>query len=355
MSLERIRDYVEGRLAPEEREAFALEMGRDPVLAEMVETYELVLRATSDPAPGAATAIGDVIARAGEERRSRLPALALAAALLLAAVGGLLLLRRPAAEPVVLTAIPLALLESPEAPDWPRELLDHATADEDGLVWYEDLETAQRLARAANAPIFLFVHFPGCPWCDEFRAKQAKDPAVIRAADAFVLLQLDWRKAPPELRADPSQGWPLFDLLDADGKRIDGFKGLEPASKVAAWLEKRAPAPRPDWVGLGEGARRLDLAERAEGPAARYASYRQVAAADNVLGKAARARLLGMEKEAQRALFAARDAFGRLGSAAAADRLGAAAQGLRGTPYADDLEKVLVSLREHGSFPELKE
>src|SRR5262245_50421984 len=106
------------------------------------------------------------------------------------------------------------------------------------------------MARAAQAPIFRFTSFPGCTWCGAFRDVQCRDEAVVKAADPFVLLTLDWTKAPRELQENPNDGWPLFDLLDEDGKRIDGFKGLEPAAKVAAWLNERARSPRPDWKGL---------------------------------------------------------------------------------------------------------
>ncbi len=346
--LERIRDYVEGRLTPAEREAFAAEISRDAALAELVETYELVVRATADAAPAATTSFGDVMLRAGAARR--IPRLLLAAAALLAAVGLFLAARASLTRTgsVTLTSIPLALLEAPEAPPaWPPELLEHRTADEDGLVWYDDLETASAVARAAGRPVFLFIHFRGCPMCDDFRADQCRDEGVIKAADAYVLLSLDWRKAPKELQADPNLGWPVFDLLDAEGKRIDGFKGMEPAAEVAAWLEKRAPKSPPDWKGLGEEARKLEEAEASEDPAARLALYRQVAERQDVLGEAARARIAAMEKEAQEALFAAR--------AGASDRLDAGIESLRGTPYAFDLEKVRAFVRQHGSFPELKE
>jgi hypothetical protein len=233
-------------------------------------------------------------------------------------------------------------------------LLTHRTADEGGLVWYEDMERARALARAAGRPIFLFIDFQGCPLCRQFRDEHCRDEGVVRAADAFVLLNLDWRRAPDELKRD-AKGFPIYLLLDEGGKPIDGFTGLPEPAQLSAWLSKRARSPRPDWEGLLEGARKLRDAEAAKDPAARLALYRQVAAADNVLGKAARARLAAMEKLAQDALFAARDDALRLGTAAAADRLGAAEAALRGTPYAADLSKVQAFLRERGSFPELKE
>ncbi len=353
--LERIRDHVEGRLPQAEREAFAAEIRRDASLSELVETYEMIVRATAEAAPAATTTFGDVMLRAGAAPRWRRPMLAAAA--LLVAVATFLYVGRAVHPPTVtLTSIPLALLKAPEPPpDWPPELLKHETADADGLVWYDDMDTALAVARAANCPVFLFVHFHGCPWCQEFRDVQCRDEGVKAAADPFVLLALDWRNAPAELRKDPNQGWPLFDLLDGDGKRTDGFKGIEPAAKVAAWLEKRAPSARPDWKGLRGTAEKLEKAEAAEDPALRLALYRQVAAADNVLGKVARARIAAMEKEAQDALFAARDDASRLGTGAATDRLGAAAESLRGTPYAADLERVRAFIGKHGSFPELKE
>jgi hypothetical protein len=350
--LERIRDYVEGRLPRPEREAFAAEIARDPGLAELVETYDLVVRATSDAAPAATTSFGDVMVRAGAAPGWRWP-LAAAAALVVLAVGVWLLVPgKPA--PLQLGAITLKALPAPEAPlHWPPELLTHRTADEDGLLFYDDLSTALAVAKAARAPVFLFIHFPGCPWCDEFRDVQCKDEDVVKAAESYVLLTLAWQKAPPELRENPNEGWPIFNVLDADGKKIDGFKGMEPAGTVAEFLRKRSV--RPDWEGLGEGARKLEEAEAAEDPARRLELYRQVAAAGNVLSEVARARIREMEKGAQDALFAARDDALRLGAAAAADRLGAAAASYRGTPYGEDLERILTFVREHGSFPELQE
>jgi len=355
--LERIRDYVEGRLPSGEREAFAAEISRDAALAELVETYEMIVRATSDPVPAATTSFGDVMVRARAGRRISRPLLAAAA--LLIAVGLFAAVRATMTTPprtVTLTAIPLSVLPAPEAPpEWPRDLVGHRTADEDGLVFYEDMDRALALARAAKTKVFLFIHFPGCPWCDQFRREQCRDEDVEKAADPYVLLTLDWRQAPEELRDHPNNGWPIFDVLDADGKLVDGFKGLRSATEVAEWLEKRAPAERPDWEGLGEGARRLDDAERTEDPVRRYELYRQVAVADNVLGEVARSRIAAMAKDAQDALFAARDDVLRLGAVAAADRLSAAAAAFRGTPYAADLENVLAYVREAGSFPQLKE
>lgn len=351
--LERIRDYVEGRLPPAEREAFAREIARDPGLAELVETYDLVVRATSDALPAATTTFGDVVVRARATRR--IPRPLLAAAALLLAVGAFLAVRASMAPaPVRLTAIPLALRPAPGAPPhWPPELLTHKTADEEGLLFYDDLSTALAVAKAAEAPVFLFIHFPGCPWCDEFRDVQCRDEAVIKAAESYVLLTLDWRKAPKSLQENPNEGWPIFDILDADGRKIDGWKGMEPAGTVAEFLAKRDR--RPDWEGLGEGARRLEEAEAAEEMSRRLGLYRQVAAADNVLGEVARAHIAAMERDAQDALFAARDDALRLGAAAAADRLGRAAASFRGTPYGDDLDRVHTFVREHGSFPDLKE
>jgi len=354
--LERIRDYVEGRLQPTERDAFAEEIARDAALSELVETYELIVSATSDPAPAATTSFGDVVVRARAPRR--IPRPLLAAAALLLAVGVFFLVQASltkAPASVTITSIPLAVRPAPEPPPaWPRELARHETADEEGLLFYDDMATAQALAKAAKAPIFLFIHFPGCPWCKTFRDEQCRDEDVIKAAEPYVLLTLDWRNAPPELQENPNDGWPIFDILDADGKKLDGFKGLEPAKTVAAFLSKHGFA-RPDWEGLGEGARKLGEAEEAKDAAGRLALYRQVAAANNVLGDVARARIAEMEKSAQDELFSARDEFLRQGAAAAADRLGAAALAFRGTPYGADLERVHTFVREHGSFPDLKE
>jgi len=361
--LERVRDYVEGHLPPEERDAFRREVEADPALAGLVETYQLVVRATAEPAPASTTTYVDVMDQIrGASRWRWRPWLAAAAALLLALGAWLLVRGAPAREPVVLGAIALDALSVPaEPPAWPRELVTHATADEQGLVWYTDLERALAVARAAGRPVFLYVDMPGCPWCRDFRAEQCCDERVIRAAGAFVLLNLPWQRTPEDLREDPDDedGWPVYHVLDQDGKRLTGYSGLRPAEDVARWLqgaharlvEERAFS-FPDWEPLRDGARKLAEAGREEDPARRLGLLRQVSQAhpDDMLGEAARAGLLRMEKEAQDALFAAR----ALAPAAAAERLAAAAAALRGTPYAADLERVLAHVREHGAFPDLR-
>jgi hypothetical protein len=355
--LERIRDYVEGRLPPAEREAFAEELREDATLAELVEAYRMIVCATSDGVPASETTYPQVLARAGARRRRPLVLLAAAAALLLALGGAWLLAPRPKPPPVLLAAIPLARLPAPPAPpEWPRELLDHATADEDGLLWYGDLDRALAVSRAAGRPVFLFVDFPGCPLCEQFRAGPCRDRRVTDAAADFILLNLPWPEAPEELRKPPNEGWPIYAVLDPQGKRIGGFTGMRSVAELAGWLKRTSGALRedfafPGWDALGREARRLDEAEREQDPARRYGLYRQVAAGEGLLAEVARAHLLALEKEAQDALLGAQG----LAPDAAAARLAAAAAALRGTPYADDLERVLAHLREHGSFPELKE
>jgi hypothetical protein len=352
--LERIRDYVEGRLAPAEREAFAAEMRRDAALAELVEAYELVVHATEDAAPAATTTVADVLARAGARRRPPFALLAAAALLLVAAGAWLLGSLGGEPPPLALAAIAGSPLPAPSAAEWPRELLSHSTADEEGLIWQSDLGRALALARAAGRPVFLFIDYPGCPLCRDFRANQCMDERVAKAAEAFVLLNLPWTRAPEDLRKDPNQGWPIYAVLDLEGKRIGGYVGMKSAAELAGWLERTASGLREgfayrDWVALGEGARRLSAAEREEDPGRRYGLYRQMEADDSVLGEVARARLAAMAKEAQDALFAARD------SADPRPVLSAASRAFRGTPYGADFDRVLAHVDEHGSFPRLKE
>lgn len=356
--LERIRDYVQGRLAPAEREAFLAAMRRDAGLAELVEAYEVIVRATPEAAPPSETTYGQVLARAGARRRPSLLLLAAAATLLLVAGGAWLFVpRRAPVPPVVLATIPLKQLPPPPTPPaWPPDLTDHITADEEGLVWYADLDRALGVARVAERPVFLFIDFPGCPLCEQFRDGPCRDERVRKAADAFVLLNLPWPKAPKELQKHPNEGWPIYAVLDRLGKPIGGFTGMRSAAELAGWLERTAAGLRGDfgfreWRGLGEDARRLEEAAREEDPARRYGLYRQVAADTGLLGDVARAHLAATAKEAQDALYEARG----LPPAAAAARLAAAAAACRGTPHAADLERVLAHLREHGSFPELKE
>ena len=359
--LEAIRAYVDGTLPPEERRAFVRRLGDEPELAELAEVYGVIVAATSEPVPASTASFDEVSARFG---RPRLRRRWLVAAALLLATGAALWLgdmpRDVAPTTVVLSTLPLRELpKPPAAPDWPRDLLTHRTADFDGLRWYRDLDKALEVARAASRPVFLFVDYPGCPLCRDFRLDQCRDEKVIAAADRFVLANVAWTDAPMALRTDPTEGWPIFAILDHEGERRDGFYGIRTAASLATWLERAAKVQGEtgdyefhDWTALRNAALRLELAASERDPAKRHALLLEVARAPgDLLPRAGRARLAAMEFDAQQALFAARD----LGDPAAAlDLLRGALERLAGTPFGDDLARVAEFVETHGAFPRLE-
>jgi len=357
--LELLRAYTEGALPPDAHEAFAARLRDEPELAELAEVYGLVLQATAQPAPVPESTFEDVARRALRRGRRPLLRMAAVAALLLAMLGAGLWWRGHETAPagVRLASIPLAQLPEPQAPPaWPRSLAHYATSDEEGLVWSHDLEEGLAVARVAGRPVFLFIDYQGCPWCKEFKEVHSRDEGVVKAADDFVLVNIPWGEAPPELRTDPRDGWPIYDVLDPAGRKVDGYLGLRPPAEVAAFLREAAQKLKATgdyrfvpWEELRKGARALAAAERAADAGERLARLRE--AEDGPLGAAARAGIDEMEFEAQRALFAARD----LPPAGARAELERAATALHGTPWAADLARVAAYVAEHGAFPRLEE
>jgi len=357
--LELLRAYAEGRLPPDALEAFAARLRDEPELAELAEVYGLVLEATAGHVGAPESTFEDVARRALRQGRRPLLRMAAVAALLFAMLGAGLWWRGHGTAPSVvrLASIPLAQLPEPETPPaWPRSLAQHATADEDGLVWYHDVEQGLRVAQVAGRPVFLFIDYPGCPWCAEFKEVHSRDKGVVEAADDFVLVNVPWGRAPPELRTNPNDGWPIYDVLDPAGHRVDGYLGMRPPAEVAAFLREAAGKLKATgdyrfvpWEELRKGARALAAAERAADAGERLARLREAEAGP--LAAAAGARIDEMEYEAQRSLFAARD----LPPAEARAELERAATALHGTPWAADLARVAAFLSEHGAFPRLEE
>jgi hypothetical protein len=344
-NLERIRAYVDGTLPQAERAAFEADLARDRELAEMTEAYGYVVRATADDAPVPATAFEDLPLT--PRRTWRRPVLAAAAVLLIAA-GAAIFWPRDKTEPapgyVRLASIPLREVDvPPQPPALPEGLADHRTAGDDGLIWIRDLERGQAIARAAGRPVLLFIDHPTCPICAKFEAGPFRDENVEQAAAAFVLVRASWNTAPKQFVENPNLGWPIFVLLDHEGKRIDGFKSYKSAPELARWLTSAREAATgfryPEWDEVRRLARLL--------ASDTYEALDEVAHADpdGELGDVARWRLANLAADARAALLAAR---------AAPKLLDEAIGKFQGTPYAADLEAVRSYVAKHGKFPELR-
>ena len=105
-----------------------------------------------------------------------------------------------------------------------------------------------------------------------------------------------------------------------------------------------------DWTALRRAALQLELAEAEPSAANRFALWKRAAAGPgDLLPRAARRELAAMERAAQQALLAARDAE----PPRARKILDDAAARLAGTPWGEDLRRVRDSLAEHGAFPRL--
>ncbi|MDH3590597.1 MAG: hypothetical protein OER88_01870 [Planctomycetota bacterium] len=360
--LEAMRDYVDGRMDAAEAERFEQELAADPERRRLMETYELVARATPGAGPACDVSFDDLAVSAAP-RRGR--AWLVAAVLMLAVGGAWWWAQRPggsdgspgARAVVVLQAIDLAVAPAPAPAPLPAWLDEHTVSDEYGLYWLTLLEDAQLLGRLAERPVLLFVDFPGCPLCLRYEREAFLDDRVIAAAQSFALVRLDWRETPLALRDDPREGWPLFHVLSPDGKKHRTFKGYHEAATFAAQLATSGAAARaqgayeaPPWDQVHEAVRRLKAVERGEGPVSvRLATCADLATKRGSIGRLARAWRARFAEDVRDEIRAARHASP--GTAQAL--LARAVKTYAGTPWKDDLSRILAALRDHGRFPQL--
>jgi hypothetical protein len=194
---------------------------------------------------------------------------------------------------------------------------------EDGAVrWIDSADDARAVARFTGRPLFVYARFSECPMCRQMDGTTLRDPSFLESVAAFVPLRVDVATLPQaEARRLLSAAWPHFEVDSPAGTRVREFGGMLDA---AAMRRELAAAPAPD-------------ASPTTWDAARDAASRWAAAA-----------------EARGALLAAR-AAPEARAADARARLEEAARKLAGTPFGEDLARVLERWKELGAFPDLVE
>ena len=314
----------------------------DPKLADLLDAYRL---SEPPPVPRCELELEDLALG----RRWPIAKL-LAAAVLLIGVGiGFALHGNSASQPVpppapptlLLASIPLNAVE-PIQPTWPASLAKYDPASAAGVHWYEDLDDARELATYLDLPILVFMDYSSdemqCPICAGYKRGPFRDAAVRAEASKFVPLQLNFATTQPPLGQIKVKGWPMFHVLDSGGERLMTFPGPPSGRGLAALFSradtsarKKAEFASLDWKQARALAQR---AERGEWLALFKADP------DGEFGKVARNRL---EQDAQAAVLSKNR-----------EQIEKARERLQGTPYADDLERILQHIERFGAFPELE-
>lgn len=375
--LDRVRDLVDGRLAPAEAEAVRAEIAGDADLRAAFEEFRDVHALTAPAAvvPKCTLEFADLsggsdVASARSRRlRPVWPWSIAAAALAAVALGAGVSLLRPA-EPreveLVLLATPEsadALPESAESTELPASLGDFRAAADGKMRWVADYGEGVALARASGLPMLVYIHFPGCPMCSEMDGATFGDGAVQERAAAFVPLRVDVREAPEEYEKRLRKGWPYVAAVDADGEVLEEFPGMRPAPDMAERLAHASAEATKRRVRPDAGAIRAAVASLRRGDEARAAGRlgeawtaysdagsRGAGLVSEVAAKAARA----LRRDAAAALAKAKEAA-TSDAGAALRALEPSVRAFAGSPPGDDLAAVAAALRDTGVFPLMKE
>lgn len=297
LDIDRVRAYVEGRLASPERAAFERRLEAEPELAEWVERYTEVAAWPLEPVPDSAVRFEDLALHApppaGSLHRLTPRHVAVAAGLLLAFVGGYFALtKRSPSAPVPAGPVVLAAIRAPASgtdvvpapPAAPMLAEAYAPVVDRRVRFVEGLEEARRLATSARRPLVVFVHLAGCPACAEMERTTFRDDRMLSVADGFVFAKVSAAVVdstlalPPELGLGELRDWPTYAIFDVGGARLDVFGGMVGAPTFAARLSQAVAATGsavPSWVAVHEAARLARLGAEASaslGAASRLAA-----------------------------------------------------------------------------------
>lgn len=122
---------------------------------------------------------------------------------------------------------------------------NEAKADDSGIVWVTDVETAFKLSKKTDKPVFAF--FTGkkwCGWCKKLVAQVLSKPEFAKYANEnYIMLELDFprrdrSKITPEMvqlsRQFGVKGYPTVLLLDHKKNLLGrtGYKPMTPAQYI---------------------------------------------------------------------------------------------------------------------------
>jgi hypothetical protein len=340
----------------------------DPEFARLAAVYAVVHDATDDEVPPR-PALPAPEFRPEAPAMRLLPRIAAAAALAALAVGSWVAARRAREvdalrDPVALHAI---AMDAPRPDPSPADALSpsdlaflaaYETHGAAGLRTVEGFARGLALARGADVPLLVYLHYPGCPVCAEVETGPLLDERVARAASGFLVARQDVSEAPRHL-VEGLRAMPSFVVVSPEGERLDLVPSPSTADALVRVLSTEAQeagvSARRPWSAVRDAAGFLRGARDVADPARRRALLEKAAAADpaGALGARARAEAALAAGDARAALEEARAAAEREGADAALRVLDAALARHGDTPEGRDLATVRARVAEARAFPRL--
>ncbi len=118
-------------------------------------------------------------------------------------------------------------------------------AAQGSLPWERNLEGARRKARAQHRALLVDFWAGWCHWCRELDATTYRDPAVVKAAAAFVAVKVDTEGSLAERQASADfrvATLPTVGFLSPAGRPILFVESFEGPEQFRTTLEKAAEA-----------------------------------------------------------------------------------------------------------------
>ena len=118
--------------------------------------------------------------------------------------------------------------------------------DQPAIPWNLDYQAGMKLAQEQNKPILMVFTTTWCPPCLQMKEKVYPDPEVIKTAQAFVPILIDFDVQGYLAQQYQVTAIPTYFILQPDGAQIDTFLGyheaLEFIEKLRAALKKSTGA-----------------------------------------------------------------------------------------------------------------
>lgn len=124
----------------------------------------------------------------------------------------------------------------------PEEMVNTATADSAtatttaGITWNSDYQAGMKLAAQQNKPVLIAFTTSWCPPCQYMKKDVYTNPAVSKAAEAFVPIIIDPEKETALADQYKITAYPTYIFLQPDGKIIETTVGSASPEDFAAKL-----------------------------------------------------------------------------------------------------------------------